>query len=52
MLRWGSDGVCQVSSKSGIGSLRSGLLQTGAICEELVRLVGKVVGRVEVNWTV
>ena len=26
------------------------MLQTGAICEALVRLVGKVVGRVEVNW--
>ena len=26
------------------------MLQAGAICEALVRLVGKVVGRVEVNW--
>ena len=36
--------------KSGLGSFCSGLLQTQASCEELVKLVGRVVERVEVNW--
>merc|ERR1719228_952417 len=43
-------GEWKVSSKSGLGSLCSGLIQTGMRCEELVRLVGRVVSKVEVNW--
>jgi len=43
-------GEWKISSRSGLGSLCSGLLQTGASSEELVRLVGRVVERVEVNW--
>jgi hypothetical protein len=40
----------KISTKSGLGSLCSGLLQTGTSSEELVRLVGRVVERVGVNW--
>ena len=39
-----------MTSKSGLGSLCSGLVQTEDGCEKLVKLVGRVVGRVEVNW--
>ena len=43
-------GEWKMTSKSGLGSFCSGLLQTQASCEELVKLVGRMVGRVEVNW--
>ena len=42
-------GEWEISSRCGLGSLCSGLLQTGPSSEELVRLVGRVVERVDVS---
>ena len=43
-------GEWKITAKSGLGSFCAGLLQAQASCDELVKLVGRVVGRVEVNW--
>ena len=43
-------GEREITVISGLGSFCSGLLQTQASCLELVKLCGRVVGRVEVNW--
>ena len=42
-------GEWEISSRCGLGSLCSGLLQIGASSEEMVRLVGRMVERVDVS---